>query len=476
MFVATHNGPQFVCGQAPPGDGPMDQRGTYAIQHVLGSGQPCRCLSIHEYLSMDLLQEMKVPIPKYQVASSPQEAYDAAKGLGSADLVVKAQVLAGGRGKGMFEGGLRGGVKIVYSPEEVRDVCTQMIGKKLFTKQTGERGRICNKVLVCERRYPRREYYFAITMERSFSGPVLVGSSQGGVNIEDVAMENPSAILKEPIDIIEGIQREQALKLARGMGFPEPLQDGAVDMMLKLYSLFLKYDASLIEINPLVEDASGLVMCMDAKISFDENASFRQSKVFAMRDWTQEDEREHKAANAGINYIGLDGTIGCLVNGAGLAMATMDIIKLHNGTPANFLDVGGGATAQQVTYAFKLITSDPKVQAVLVNIFGGIMRCDIIAQGIIAAVQELNMRIPIVVRLQALCGFRSNLTSVVCPFPLPDLTGTEVDNAKALIAASSLKILACDDLDEAAKMVVKLSEIVDLARQAHVDVNFQLPL
>uniref|UniRef100_A0A8C4Q401 Succinate-CoA ligase ADP-forming subunit beta n=1 Tax=Eptatretus burgeri TaxID=7764 RepID=A0A8C4Q401_EPTBU len=201
--------------------------------------------------------------------------------------------------------------------------------------------------------------------------------------------------------------------------------------MLRLYSLFLKYDASLIEINPLVEDASGIVMCMDAKISFDENASFRQSKVFAMRDWTQEDEREHQAANAGINYIGLDGTIGCLVNGAGLAMATMDIIKLHNGTPANFLDVGGGATAQQVTQAFKLITSDPKVQAVLVNIFGGIMRCDIIAQGIITAVQELNMRVPIVVRLQ----------------------GTEVDNAKALIAASSLKILACDDLDEAAKMV-----------------------
>uniref|UniRef100_A0A8C1QKR2 Succinate--CoA ligase [ADP-forming] subunit beta, mitochondrial n=2 Tax=Cyprinus carpio TaxID=7962 RepID=A0A8C1QKR2_CYPCA len=350
---------------------------------------------------------------------------------GSKDLVVKAQVLAGGRGKGSFEGGLKGGVRIVYSPEEARDISSKMIGKKLFTKQTGEAGRICNQVFICERRYPRREYYFAITMERSFQGPVLIGSSQGGVNIEDVAAENPDAIVKEPIDIMEGIKMDQAIKVAEKMGFPPALINEAAENMLKLYDVFIKYDASMVEINPMVEDSSGIVMCMDAKINFDSNAAFRQKKVFDMRDWTQEDARDREAAKADLNYIGLDGTIGCLVNGAGLAMATMDIIKLHGGTPANFLDVGGGATAQQVTEAFKLITSDKKVQAILVNIFGGIMRCDVIAQGIIIAVTDLELKIPIVVRLQ----------------------GTRVDDAKALIAASPLKILACDDLDEAAKMV-----------------------
>ncbi|XP_043850059.1 succinate--CoA ligase [ADP-forming] subunit beta, mitochondrial isoform X2 [Dromiciops gliroides] len=329
-----------------------------------------------------------------------------------------------------------------------------MIGKKLFTKQTGEKGRICNSVLVCERRYPRREYYFAITMERSFQGPVLIGSSQGGVNIEDVAAENPEAIFKEPIDIMEGIKKEQAARLAQNMGFPSGLVDSAADNMMKLYELFLKYDATMVEINPMVEDADGGVLCMDAKINFDSNSYYRQKKIFDLQDWTQEDERDKEAAKADLNYIGLDGNIGCLVNGAGLAMATMDIIKLHGGTPANFLDVGGGATVDQVTQAFKLITSDKKVLAILVNIFGGIMRCDVIAQGIVMAVKDLEIKIPIVVRLQ----------------------GTRVDDAKALIADSGLKILACDDLDEAAKMVVKLSEIVTLAKQAQVDVKFQLPI
>ncbi|XP_051563389.1 succinate--CoA ligase [ADP-forming] subunit beta, mitochondrial [Myxocyprinus asiaticus] len=418
------------------------------------SGQQQRNLSLHEYTSIGLLKEAGISVPAGLVASSPDEAYSAAKQIGSKDLVVKAQVLAGGRGKGSFEGGLKGGVRIVYSPEEARDISSKMIGKKLFTKQTGEAGRICNQVFICERRYPRREYYFAITMERSFQGPVLIGSSQGGVNIEDVAAENPDAIVKEPIDIVEGIKMEQAVKVAEKMGFPPALINEAAENMLKLYDVFIKYDASMVEINPMVEDSSGIVMCMDAKINFDSNAAYRQKKVFDMRDWTQEDARDRQAAKADLNYIGLDGTIGCLVNGAGLAMATMDIIKLHGGIPANFLDVGGGATAQQVTEAFKLITSDKKVQAILVNIFGGIMRCDVIAQGIIMAVTDLNLRIPIVVRLQ----------------------GTRVDDAKALIAASPLKILACDDLDEAAKMVVKLSEIVSLAKEAQVDVKFQLPI
>ncbi|XP_022358522.1 succinate--CoA ligase [ADP-forming] subunit beta, mitochondrial [Lutra lutra] len=416
--------------------------------------QQQRNLSLHEYMSMELLQEAGVSIPKGHVAKSPDEAYAVAKKLGSKDVVIKAQVLAGGRGKGTFESGLKGGVKIVFSPEEAKAVSSQMIGKKLFTKQTGEKGRICNQVLVCERRYPRREYYFAITMERSFQGPVLIGSSQGGVNIEDVAAETPEAIFKEPIDIVEGIKKEQAVRLAQKMGFPPNIVDSAAENMIKLYNLFLKYDATMVEINPMVEDSDGSVLCMDAKINFDSNSAYRQKKIFDLQDWTQEDEREKGAAKADLNYIGLDGNIGCLVNGAGLAMATMDIIKLHGGTPANFLDVGGGATVHQVTEAFKLITSDKKVLAILVNIFGGIMRCDVIAQGIVMAVKDLEIKIPIVVRLQ----------------------GTRVDDAKALIADSGLKILACDDLDEAAKMVVKLSEIVTLAKQAQVDVKFQLPI
>ncbi|XP_019385477.1 PREDICTED: succinate--CoA ligase [ADP-forming] subunit beta, mitochondrial isoform X2 [Crocodylus porosus] len=324
--------------------------------------QQQRNLSLHEYLSMGLLQEAGICVPHGLVARTPEEAYAIAKEIGSKDLVVKAQVLAGGRGKGTFEGGLKGGVKIVFSPEEAKDISSKMIGKKLFTKQTGEKGRICNQVFICERRYPRREYYFAITMERSFQGPVLIGSSQGGVNIEDVAAENPDAIIKEPVDIVEGIKKEQAVRLAQKMGFPPNLVEEAAENMIKIYNLFLMYDATMIEINPMVEDASGIVMCMDAKINFDSNSAYRQKKIFDLQDWTQEDERDRDAAKADLNYIGLDGNIGCLVTGAGLAMATMDVIKLHGGTSANFLDVGGGATVHQVTKAFKLITSDKKVR------------------------------------------------------------------------------------------------------------------
>ncbi|RXM31675.1 Succinyl-CoA ligase [ADP-forming] subunit beta, mitochondrial [Acipenser ruthenus] len=274
--------------------------------------QQQRALSLHEYMSIGLLKESGISVPKGMVASSAEEAYSVAKEIGSKDLVVKAQVLAGGRGKGTFEGGLKGGVKIVFSPEEARDVSSKMIGKKLFTKQTGEKGRICNQVFICERRYPRREYYFAITMERSYQGPVLIGSSQGGVNIEDVAAENPEAIVKEPIDIVEGIKMEQAVKVAQKMGFPPNLINEAAENMIKLYNLFLKYDASMLEINPMVEDSSGSVMCMDAKLNFDSNAEYRQKKIFELRDWSQEDERDRQAAKSDLNYIGLDGDIGCL--------------------------------------------------------------------------------------------------------------------------------------------------------------------
>ncbi|KAJ7344486.1 hypothetical protein JRQ81_000436 [Phrynocephalus forsythii] len=412
-----------------------------------------RNLSLHEYMSMDLLKEAGISVPYGLVAKTPEEAYNVAKEIGTKDLVVKAQVLAGGRGKGTFEGGLKGGVKIVFSPEEARDISSRMIGKKLYTKQTGEKGRICNQVFICERRYPRREYYFAITMERSYQGRATRWcNGPGSAKVRSHGAQ--SAALPSGSGGVLGSESSTVDQLAKKMGFPLNLINEAAETMIKIYNLFIKFDANMVEINPMVEDSTGIVMCMDAKINFDSNSAYRQQKIFDLRDWTQEDERDRQAAKANLNYIGLDGNIGCLVNGAGLAMATMDIIKLHGGTPANFLDVGGGATAQQVTEAFKLITSDKKVQAILVNIFGGIMRCDVIAQGIIVAVKDLELRIPIVVRLQ----------------------GTRVDDAKALITDSGLKILACDDLDEAAKMVVKLSEIVTLAKQAQVDVKFQLPI
>lgn len=287
-----------------------------------------------------------------------------------------------------------------------------------------------------------------------YQGPVILASSQGGMNIEDVAKENPEAIVTEPIDISKGIQPAQLDRVVKKLGFHADTAKQAADIMGKLYNVFVKYDASMLEINPMIEDASGQVYCIDAKCRFDDNASFRHKELHELRDWSQVDQKEHTANNFNLNYIALDGDIGCLVNGAGLAMATMDIIKLHGGNPANFLDVGGGATAEQVTEAFRLISSDDKVQAILVNIFGGIMRCDIIAEGIIIAAKTLALKIPIVVRLQ----------------------GTRVDDAKALIASSSLKILACDDLDEAAKIAVKLSAIIGLARSAAVDVKFELPI
>lgn len=420
----------------------------------LQSYVPQRNLNLHEHISLKLLGDAGVKVPKFGVAKTPDEALQAAENLGSKDFVVKAQVLAGGRGKGTFESGLKGGVKTVYSPQEAKDVAAQMLGKRLITKQTGEKGVLCREVMIAERLYTRREYYFAIMMEREFGGPVIIASSQGGVNIEDVARDNPSAIIKEPIDITKGLSADQAMKVAKHLGFKTNNIDQAVQIITKLYEALLKYDAVMVEINPLVEDATGDVYCLDAKCRFDDNAEFRQKKLFELRDWSQEDQRELEAHKHSLNYIALDGDIGCLVNGAGLAMATMDIIKLHGGSPANFLDVGGGATVKQVTEAFKLITSDSKVQAILVNIFGGIMRCDVIAEGIITAAEMLNLKIPIVCRLQ----------------------GTQVDDAQALIAASKLKILACENLDEAAKMVVKLSTIVGLARSAAVDVKFELPL
>lgn len=421
---------------------------------VCGTFQQQRNLNLHEHISMSILRDNGVKVPKFGVAETPEKAEDVATELACTDYVIKAQVLAGGRGKGIFDSGLKGGVHLVFSPEEVKNVASRMLGHQLHTKQTGDKGHVCHEVMISERLYARREYYFAITMERAYSGPVIVASSQGGVNIEEVAKENPEAIIKEPVDIVQGLQKQQCVRVAERLGFHHKNVEEAAEMMAKLYDVFITYDGVMIEINPLIEEASGKVYCLDAKCRFDDNAFFRQRELFQKRDWSQEDPREKEASDHNLNYIALDGDIGCLVNGAGLAMATMDIIKLHGGSPANFLDVGGGATAEQVTEAFKLITSDTQVHAILVNIFGGIMRCDVIAEGIILAAEKLDLKIPIVCRLQ----------------------GTQVDDAKALIAASKLKILACDNLDEAAKMVVKLSTIVGLAKTAAFNVKFELPI
>ncbi|CAD5229613.1 unnamed protein product [Bursaphelenchus okinawaensis] len=414
-----------------------------------------RTLMLHEHCGVGLLQKAGINVPPFGVATSAEEAYEKAKSIGGKDYVVKAQVLAGGRGKGKFDSGLEGGVKIVYTPEEAREMAKKMIGYHLQTKQTVGEGPLCEKVMVAKRLFTRREYYFSITLDRVTNGPILIGSSRGGMNIEEVAATEPDAIIKVPIDINHGVDDKIAQDLAQKMGFAESSRDQAADIIKKLYNVFLQSDCSLLEINPLSEDVDGNVVCMDCKVNLDSNAVFRQKELFALKDEKQEDPLEVRAGKADLNYIRLDGNIGCLVNGAGLAMATMDIIKLHGGEPANFLDVGGGATVEQVTEAFKIITADKtKVNAILVNIFGGIMRCDIIAQGIIKAATELDLKIPIVVRLQ----------------------GTQVEDAKALIANSKMRILACDSLDEAAKMVVKLSSIVGLAKAASVDVKFELSI
>ncbi|KAJ3355880.1 beta' subunit [Allomyces javanicus] len=411
---------------------------------------PKRHLSVHEYVSAQLLQEYGVKVPRGAVATSVAEADRVARELGTDDLVIKAQVLAGGRGKGHFDSGLQGGVKVCFEPAEVAKYAEGMLGHTLVTKQTGAAGKPCNKVYIVERLYPRREYYFSILMDRKYQGPVMVGSNQGGVDIEGVAAENPDAIITMPVDIKAGLSHEQALEMATKMGFPTKAREEAAQTFLKLYNVFIEKDATMVEINPLSEVSSGEIVCMDAKIGFDDNADFRQADVFGKRDTTQEDQREVKAAEAKLNYIGLDGNIGCLVNGAGLAMATMDIIKLNGGDPANFLDVGGSATTEQVTDAFKIISSDPRVSAILVNIFGGIMRCDVIAQGVIEACQTLDLKIPLIVRLQ----------------------GTNVDRAKELIQNSGLKIVSEDNLDEAAKKAVALSQITQIAREAEVEVSF----
>lgn len=418
-----------------------------------------RNLNIHEYQSQKLLKDFGLNCVKGTVATSAEEAEKVAQTYyafsDDVDVVVKAQTLAGGRGKGVFDTGFKGGVHMCTSAQEVKDIAEKMLGNRLITVQSGSEGKPVNCVYICERRYIRREVYLAVMMDRSSNGPVIIGSAVGGVNIETIAHETPDAIIKEVVDVKTGVTQEQALRIATKLGFKRGkiLHDCANQVRL-LYDLFWQNDCTLVEINPLVETSNGECLIMDAKINIDDNALFRHPELAALRDETQEDPRDIEALKHDLNYIGLDGNIACLVNGAGLAMATMDIIKLHGGSPANFLDVGGGASEAQVMAAFKIITSDPNVKSILVNIFGGIMRCDVIALGIVNAAKTLGLKIPVVIRLQ----------------------GTNAEKGQQIIEASGFRLIGTDDLDEAAEQAVKIAEIVDSAAAAHLNVKFEIPI
>ncbi|KAI5784091.1 hypothetical protein FPQ18DRAFT_298440 [Pyronema domesticum] len=420
--------------------------------NTLFKAQQTRNLSIHEYLAANLLKSYGIGVPRGANAKTAEEAEAVAKEIGGEDMVIKAQVLAGGRGKGTFENGLKGGVRVIYSPTEAKMFAEQMIGQKLITKQTGPAGKLCTSVYICERKFARREFYLAILMDRQTQGPIIVSSSQGGMDIEGVAKENPEAIITTPVNIHVGVTTEMATKIATDLGFSEVCIPEAAETIQKLYKVFREKDATQIEINPLSETSDHKVLAMDAKLGFDDNAEFRQKEIFSWRDKTQEDPDEVRAGELGLNFIKLDGDIGCLVNGAGLAMATMDIIKLNGGEPANFLDCGGGATGQAIEEAFRLITNDPKVTAIFVNIFGGIVRCDAIAKGLIATVENMNLRIPIVARLQ----------------------GTNMEEAQRLINESGLKIFSFEDLQAAAEKAVQFSRVVKMARDIDVGVEFTL--
>jgi len=389
-------------------------------------------MNIHEYQAKQLLDLFGVANSPGGVASTPEEAEKIAASLNTQDLVIKAQVHAGGRGKGTFKNGFKGGVHLCKTPAEIRDTAAKMLGETLVTHQTGEDGRIVRKVLIAKSVEIQKELYFAILIDRAISAPVIVASTEGGVDIEAVAEHTPEKIFHLPVDPLIGLQPYEARKLAKMLGIPTALLKNAATLFENLYKLFIARDCSMVEVNPLVITKDNQVLALDAKFNFDDNALFRHPDVQAYRDIEEEDPREVEASKHSLSYIGLDGNIACLVNGAGLAMATMDIIKHHGGEPANFLDVGGGASEQQVTEAFKILVADSRVKAILVNIFGGIMKCDVIAQGIINAVKAVNLPVPLVVRLE----------------------GTNVDAGRKLLSESGLKLTAATDIADAAQKVV----------------------
>jgi succinyl-CoA synthetase beta subunit len=385
-------------------------------------------MKIHEYQAKQILARYGVPIPRGEVAHTPEEAAGLARRLGSGAVVVKAQIHAGGRGKG-------GGVKVAKKADEAEGLAKKILGMTLVTHQTGPEGRVVGRVLIEEGLEIARELYLGMVLDRSAGRPVLMVSPEGGMDIEQVAAEKPDRIFKEHIDPSVGLAPFQTRKLAFALGLDGPLVSKAAKLMTAVYDAFRQTDASLVEINPLIVTKSGDLLALDAKMTFDDNALFRHQEIKEFRDLSEEDPLEIEASKYSLNYIKLDGSIGCMVNGAGLAMATMDIIKLAGGEPANFLDVGGGANAEQIRNAFKILMSDKHVKAVLINIFGGILRCDVLAEGVIAAVKELGVRVPIVIRME----------------------GTNVEKGKQMLRESGLNFTTADAMDEAAEKVVALA-------------------
>lgn len=384
-------------------------------------------MNIHEYQGKEILRKYGVAVPNGKVAFSPDEAVKVAKELGAKVTVVKAQIHAGGRGKA-------GGVKIAKDLDEVRAYAKELLGKILVTHQTGPEGKEVKRLYIEEGSDIQKEYYLSLVLDRATSSVVMMGSEEGGMDIEEVAETNPEKIFKEVIDPVTGLMPFQARRMAFNMNIPAKLVNKAVKLMLGIYEAFVDKDASILEINPLVVTGSDEVVALDAKFNFDANALYRHKDIIELRDYDEEDPKEIEASKYDLSYISLDGNIGCMVNGAGLAMATMDTISYYGGKPANFLDVGGGATAEKVTEAFKIILSDQNVKGIFVNIFGGIMKCDVIASGVITAAKEVGLAVPLVVRLE----------------------GTNVDLGKKMLNESGLNIVAADSMADGAQKIVNL--------------------
>jgi succinyl-CoA synthetase beta subunit len=384
-------------------------------------------MNIHEYQGKEILRKYGVAVPNGKVAFTVEEAVEAAKELGTQVCVVKAQIHAGGRGKA-------GGVKVAKNLEEVRTYASEILGKTLVTHQTGPEGKEVKRLLIEEGCDIKKEYYVGLVLDRATSRVVLMASEEGGTEIEEVAEKTPEKIFKEEIDPVVGLQPFQARRIAFNINIPKELINQAVKFMTALYSAYIEKDCSIAEINPLVVTGDGKVMALDAKLNFDSNALYRQKDVLEYRDLEEEDAKEIEASKYDLSYVALDGNIGCMVNGAGLAMSTMDIIKHYGGDPANFLDVGGGATAEKVTEAFKIILSDPNVKGIFVNIFGGIMKCDVIAEGVVEAAKQVGLSVPLVVRLE----------------------GTNVDLGKKILAESGLAITPAESMADGAQKIVSL--------------------
>lgn len=383
-------------------------------------------MKIHEYQAKELLKEYGAPVPEGTVCLTPEEVFTAAKALGP--CVLKAQIHSGARGKA-------GGVKFASTAEEAKELAGKMFGMTLVTNQTGPQGRTVRRILVTDAVKVRKEYYLSVTGDMAHAGLMIIGSSEGGTEIEETAKNHPEAIFQVPVSAVEGLKTYEMIETADRMNIPKEQREQFYILLKAMVRLYLEKDCSLVEINPLVETEEGNLLCLDAKVNFDDNALFRHPEITMLRDIAEEDEKEYRASQYDLNYVSLTGNIGCLVNGAGLAMATMDIIRKFGGYPANFLDVGGSATAEKVAAAFKILLSDPNVKAIFINIFGGIMKCDIIAEGVVAAAKETGLTVPLVVRLE----------------------GTNVEKGREILSRSGMNIVSAKDMADGAHKAVCLA-------------------